>query len=242
MNQPVQPKMLEGYSKFHAAVLEECQQASTLQELSVKLKSDPALKGLRTFARRELQEAFDQMGSHVGITKVPVYLPVRKKIRTRGQAHTLEDIPQEIRIYAIEGSTKPYALWTPSDISCMSTAEVFECLMHEAAHILEADRHSAMSHDQNFVNAYEAIEQFVEISSYSVIRDKSLRLAGVPNNSIAARIGDVSVPNIPKADVPHQVKPKPSFNSSPQAPSGSGCAGSVLLYIYFLGGVLLLMS
>lgn len=222
-----QPKTLERYSDFRAAVLAECRKARTLQELSSKLKSDPALKRLRTIARQELQEVFEDICSHVGISNVPVYLPVRKKIRTRGQAHTLANFPKEIRIYAIEGSPKPYQLWTPLDISCMTVPEVFETLMHEAAHILEADRHGAMSHDQNFVDAYETIERFVEGSPYSEIWDRSLRLRGAPGNSIATKVRNVSVPTKPRSNFPHQAGPLSLPQSNQPLSWRAGCTALV---------------
>jgi hypothetical protein len=179
---------LEQYAAYREAVIGVCTRARTLDELTRLLKADPTVEARRSAARTELQAIFNLIRGHFGIPALPVYLPVRKKITVRGQAHTCAGIPKEIRIYTVEGSRKPYNQWTPSDITCSSVPETLEYLVHEAAHVLEAHRHRGMSHDENFVAAYNEIDQFLKTCGFAPLRDPSLRLMGAPRQSVATSV------------------------------------------------------
>jgi len=179
---------LEQYAAYREAVIGVCARARTLDELTQLLKADPLVAVRRSAARTELQAIFNLIREHFGIPALPVYLPMRKKIAVRGQAHTCAGIPKEIRIYTVEGSRKPYKQWIPSDITCSSVPEILEYLVHEAAHILEAHRHRVMSHDENFVAAYNEIDQFLKICGFAPLRDPSLRLMGAPRQSVATSV------------------------------------------------------
>ena len=179
---------LEQYAAYHEAVISVCARARTLDELTRLLKTDPIVEARRSAARTELQAIFNLIRGHFGIPALPVYLPMRKKIAVRGQAHTCTGVPKEIRIYTVEGSRKPYSQWTPSDITCSSVPEPLEYLVHEAAHILEAQRYRVMSHDENFVAAYNEIDQFLKTCGFASLRDPALRLMGAPRQSVATSV------------------------------------------------------
>jgi hypothetical protein len=182
---------LEQYAAYREAVIGACARAMTLDELTRLLNADPTVKARRSAARTELQAIFNLIRGHFGIPALPVYLPMRKKIAVRGQAHMCVGVPKEIRIYTVEGSRKPYNQWTPSDITCNSVSETLECLIHETAHVLEAHRHRVMSHDENFVIAYNEIDQFLKTCGFAPLRDPSLRLMGAPRQSVATSVRNV---------------------------------------------------
>jgi hypothetical protein len=163
--------------------------AGPLDQFSGRLRQDPELQRLRMAGRAELQAIFDQISAHFDLGPVPVYFPVRKKISIWGRAYVCAEVPQEIRIYPIHGPAgKPYANWRPSDLLINSREEVFEILLHESAHALEARRFATLGHEQRFVAAYEEIERFLLAAGYGTLMAPGLRLFGAPPNSCAARV------------------------------------------------------
>jgi hypothetical protein len=54
--------------------------------------------------------------------------------------------------------------------------------------VLEAHRHRVMSHDENFVAAYNEIDQFLKTCGFAPLRDPSLRLMGAPRQSVATSV------------------------------------------------------
>ena len=180
---------LENYEAFRKAVNDLRLEKQTLVEFSKLLKNDPNFKQMRNQARNELQNIYDFIRNEHKMPILPVYLPVRKKILTRGLARHAFGIPQEIRLYFLQGSmTKPYEEWTPKDLDCCSRKKVFEILIHESAHVLEACWHGEMGHEKPFVEAYQTIESFLEQSSFDILMDKRLRLLGCPENSYADKV------------------------------------------------------
>ena len=180
---------LENYEAFRKAVNDLRLEKQTLEEFSNVLKNDPNFKRLRNQARSELQGIYDFIRNEHKMPRLPVYLPVRKKILTRGLARHAFGIPQEVRVYFLQGCmTKPYEEWTPKDLDCCSRKKVFEILIHESAHVLEACWHGEMDHDRPFVEAYQTIESFLERSKFAVLVDKRLRLLGCPENSYADKV------------------------------------------------------
>lgn len=66
-----------------------------------------------------------------------------------------------------------------ADLNCHSRFEIFETLVHEAAHALEAVRIGKMGHEKPFVDAYEDIEALLKRYSFSHMLKPWLRLSGV---------------------------------------------------------------
>ena len=117
---------LEQYAAYREAVIGVCARARTLDELTRRLRLTPLWR-LGSWLEPS-SATFNLIRGHFGIPALPVYLPMRKKIAVRGQAHTCAGIPKEIRIYTVEGSRKPYNQWTPSDITCSSVPETLDTL------------------------------------------------------------------------------------------------------------------
>ncbi len=164
-----------------------CATATSLSDFTATLKEDRRLTEFRNKARVELQKLYDVVRVRFGLPAIPVYLPVRKKITIRGQAHALNGMPREIRVYTIHGPAgKPYVYWQPCDLLIDSAECVLETVIHECAHILEAHRHAIMGHEQAFVSAYCEIEAwFIAVGVCQAI-DPAYRFSGCPAGSYAA--------------------------------------------------------
>lgn len=178
---------LARYDAFRAAVLDWCGRAASLDELSRRLKEDRELKRLREGARAELQTLYEGIRRQFGMRAVPVHLPLRKTVSVRGRAVALE-VPQEIRIYAIKGSRKPYRRWTPRDVGCDTVESVMETLLHESAHVLDYERNRRMAHERTWVDAYEEIELWLQNRGYAPLLPRAERMTGCPRGSYAGRI------------------------------------------------------
>lgn len=181
--------VLEHYEEYRAVVADACKKATSLRELTSVLKDSPRAKTCRKNAREELQGVFDRIAAELALPSVPVYLPVRKKIAVVGLAQHQAGVPKEIRIYPVRGdSRKPYSSWRPRDIECLETAEVFETLLHETAHVLEAHTTGKTGHEEDFVRAYCEVEKVAIALGFAELLRPSLRLTGVPRNSYAAKV------------------------------------------------------
>jgi hypothetical protein len=176
------------YTKYASAVAQLRSAVSSLSAFTISLKEDKQLIELRNKARSELQGIYDLVRFRFEMPAIPVYLPVRKKIMVRGQAHALGSMPQEIRIYSIHGpATKVYALWQPQDIIIDPQDSVLETVVHECAHVLEIHRHGVMGHECDFVSAYCDIEMSLIAARVCRHLSSLYRYSGCPAGSYAAR-------------------------------------------------------
>ena len=176
--------MIHGLAEYRAykyAVDELRARTIKLDDFTATLKTDPELKYLRSKARAELQALYDDLTEDLGLPKLPVYLPVRKKVYVSGAAYHTGGVPSEIRIYSIKGcSNKPYDRWTSKDIRAYTEIEIFETFIHESAHVLEAIRTGRMGHGKPFIKAYENIEEYFLNRGLEYLIDPEIRLTGVP--------------------------------------------------------------
>ncbi len=172
---------LDKYREYKQAVEQTRLNVTSLDEFSAELKQAPELVRLRNGARTELQLLYDYLSADLNLPKLPVYLPIRKKIYVSGAAYHTGGVPSEIRIYTIKGcSNKPYEKWTPRDIRAYTEAEIFETFIHETAHVLEAVRHGRMTHGRPFIKAYMNIEEYFLNHGFDNLIDPEIRLTGVP--------------------------------------------------------------
>ncbi|MEW6488323.1 MAG: hypothetical protein AB1578_10500 [Thermodesulfobacteriota bacterium] len=179
---------LPAYARFAAAVAQLRALCPTLAAFTAELKGNGGLSRLRNGARAELQGLYEIFRKPLGLPGIPVYLPVRKKIAVCGRAHALGGMPREIRVYPIYGPAgKDYSRWRPMDVRIDSEDTVFETVLHESAHVLEVARHGRMGHEENFVEAYCAIEtHLVRLGLVGPLGSPE-RFSGCPAGSAAAR-------------------------------------------------------
>jgi hypothetical protein len=172
---------LVDYRAYKYAVDELRTRAIILDDFTANLKQDPILKYLRGQARAELQALYDNLTDDLGLPRLPVYFPVRKKVYVSGAAYHTDGVPSEIRIYSIKGcSNKSYDKWTPGDIRAYTETELFETFIHESAHVLEAIRTGRMGHGKPFIKAYGNIEEYFLNRGLENLIDPKIRLTGVP--------------------------------------------------------------
>jgi hypothetical protein len=179
--------LLPAYANYARAVAAVGGACPTLAAFSAALKGDGRLSLLRCLARAELQRLYDAIRPPFGLPAIPVYLPVRKKVQVAGRANALGGMPTEIRVYPIHGPPgKDYASWQPCDLRIDSEEWVFETLLHESAHVLEATRHGLMGHEHAFVAAYCDIESHLVALGMVKAAGAPLRFSGCPPTSHAA--------------------------------------------------------
>lgn len=172
---------LADYRVYKNAVDELRTRTTKLDDFTARLKQHPELRYLRDRARAELQALYDDLTDDLGLPKLPVYFPVRKKVYVSGAAYHTGGVPSEIRIYSIKGcSNKSYENWTPRDIRAYTEIEIFETFVHESAHVLEAVRTGRMGHGKPFIKAYENIEEYFLNRGLENLIDPKIRLTGVP--------------------------------------------------------------
>ena len=175
---------LDKYRAYKHAVELLQSHINTLDQFTQALKHEPELKSLRSQARTELQLLYDYLRRDFNLVKLPVYLPVRKKIFVSGMAFHTGGVPSEIRIYSLKGcSNKAYDKWTPRDIRPFAESEIFETFIHESAHVLEATRHGRMGHAAPFIKAYENIEEYFLNQGFEHLIDPAIRLTGLPRKA-----------------------------------------------------------
>jgi hypothetical protein len=179
---------LNSYSTYRHAVELLRKQSTTLDDFSYYLKNDNQLKSLRTAARNELQAIYDRLSDDLMLPKLPVYLPVRKKIFVMGVTFHTGGVPEQIRIYSMKGcSNKAYEHWAPRDVRPYTESEIFETFIHESAHVLEGVRHGRMGHGAPFIKAYKNIEEYFFNMGYESLIDPKLRFMGVPKKAVKVK-------------------------------------------------------
>ena len=190
------PFDIPAYQIFRKAAVELSTQVVSASEFKHALKNDVGLKQLRNSAREELKSIYDKVAKDLSLPDIPVYLPIRMKVSTRGVAFSECSSPTQIRIYPVEGiSGVSRDAWKAKDIALCSKAKVFEILKHEIAHIMEAHRNSVMGdHDERFVKAYDEINCYFKENGFADLIDANLELWGCPPYSHAATIAAVRKP------------------------------------------------
>jgi hypothetical protein len=162
---------LTAYRLFSEGVAATTARCGSLPELTKALKHDPGLKSLRNAARAEFQSLYDNLRQHLELPKIPVYLPVRKTVAKRGSAHARSCSATELRLYPVQGAVhKDYEDWLPSDIECMTEAEMFCAFVHEVGHILEIRRHGEFSeHGEPFRQAERDVAEHLRSSGFALV-------------------------------------------------------------------------
>jgi len=180
---------LTKYLFFRSYVADYCARGVDMKTLNTYLKKDPECSKLRSAARSEFQSIYNAVAKKLGLPKVSVFLPTRKKVRVRGIARTVSGTPTEIRIYCIHGpSGKEYTSWSSSDMTIDDNCCVCETLVHEIAHIYEAHFDATLSHDETFIKGYLATEEVFHELGFKDLLLQENRFVGCPRDSKAAQL------------------------------------------------------
>lgn len=180
------------YQRYREKLIELTQQKESMETINACLKEDAECSRLRSSARMEFQNIYIHVAVVGGLPKVPIYLPTRKKVAKMGIARTVGGVPEEIRIYPIHGpSSKDYSKWLPRELIVDSVEDVTETLLHEIAHIHQAQHDRVMDHEDSFIRAYIEVERaFVKLglTDYLIV---SKRFSGCPPGSKASLLKGV---------------------------------------------------
>ncbi len=172
------PGRLVNYSAYAEAYDSHRRFARHLADFNDKANHDPELRRLKSIARNELQELYDQIAARFRLPSMTVYMPKRKKIAIRGCLLNPGTPLNEIRVYPIVGPNKPYDQWRPVDVRTSPEYDVLDTLIHESAHALEVVRFGKGGHGATFRQAYDEIAAFVIDLGYGELVGRIQRPVG----------------------------------------------------------------
>lgn len=151
------------------------------------LQNNVKLRLARAAAQLELQSIYDHIAFGLGLPRIPVRLPLRKRVHAAGLASFRERTPREIRIFPIHGhAEKIRRRWKPADLRIASPSLVCEILLHETAHIRAVTRTQTWDHGMLFVHSYTIVERVMLGFGFGPLLPDALRFAGCPPRSSGA--------------------------------------------------------
>ena len=157
------------------------------------LEDNIPLRLARAAAQIELQSVYDHIAFGLGLPRIPVRLPLRKRVSRAGCASFLGNTPREIRIFPIHGHAgKLRRRWKPVDLSVASPSLVCEILLHETAHIRAGLRTQTWDHGPLFIHNYSLVERVMLGFGFGSLLLDALRFAGCPLLSSAALLQGTS--------------------------------------------------
>jgi hypothetical protein len=179
------------------------------------LKNNVRLRLARASASIELQNIYDHVAFGLRMPRIPIRLPLRKRVRSAGLASFAGNVPREIRIFPIHGHAKKIRRWwKPADLGITPPSLICEILLHEIAHIHQAYFTGFSDHQEGFVESYCAIESVFLGFGLGSLLPRELRLCGCPPGSAAARLQGSPRPPSPLAlPQPARCKPLNSYDT-----------------------------
>jgi hypothetical protein len=183
---------LVAFETFRNCIQEYCKNGSDILAFNRFLKDKKNCSRLRSNARTEFQNIYIAVALEVGLPKLSVFLPTRKKVSVMGLARTVSGTPEEIRLYTIHGpGNKDYSSWMVSDMRIDDSSNACETLVHEMAHIHEAHFHRVLGHDQTFIEGYLEIERiFLGLGFEGLLLTRN-RFTGCPSASKASTLSGI---------------------------------------------------
>ncbi len=180
------------FVEYRANLTELIVRKQSMGDINQYLKNDCECSRLRSLARAEMQGIYIHVAVKCNLPKLNVFLPVRKKVATMGLARTVGGVPEEIRIYPLHGpSHKEYAQWHPRELTVDSREDVVETLLHEIAHVFQAQHERVMDHEDSFIRAYFEVEKcFLDIG-FEDLLILPKRFSGCPRGSKASLLHGV---------------------------------------------------
>lgn len=163
--------------------------ARSVRAMGRALENNIPLRLARAAAQLELQSVYDHIAFGLQLPRIPVRLPLRKRVRAAGLASFLGEAPREIRIFPIHGhAQKIRRRWKPEDLRVSSPSLVCEILLHDTAHVHAAHFTSTWDHEAWFVKSYWAVERVMLGFGFERLLPEQLRFCGCPPKSVAAQL------------------------------------------------------
>ena len=167
--------------------------ARSVRAMGRALENNIPLRLARAAAQLELQCVYDHIAFGLRLPRIPVRLPLRKRVRAAGLASFLGETPREIRIFPIHGhAQKIRRRWKPEDLGISSPSLVCEILLHETAHIRAGFLTKTWDHGPLFIHNYSIVERVMLGFGFGPLLPDILRFAGCPPQSSAALLQGTS--------------------------------------------------
>ena len=184
---------LAAYTRYALMIVDLRSRARSVGAMGRALKNNIPLRVTRAAAQIELQSIYDHIAFGLRLPRIPVRLPLRKRVRAAGLASFLGDTPREIRIFPIHGhAEKIRRRWKPEDLGISPPSLVCEILLHETAHIHAARFTKTWDHGVWFIKSYMAIERVMLGFGFRPLLTDALRFAGCPPDSPATKLQGIS--------------------------------------------------
>jgi hypothetical protein len=194
---PFSPQ-LPAYTAYSLMLVELRSQSRSVGAMSRALKNDVRLRLARAAASIELQNIYDHVAFGLRLPRIPIRLPLRKRVHAAGLASFAGNVPREIRLFPIYGHAKKIRRWwKPSDLGITPPSMICEILLHELAHIHQAYFTGFSDHQEGFVESYYAIESIM--LGFGPLLPRELRFCGCPPASEAAKLQGSPRPSEPVA-------------------------------------------
>lgn len=176
---------LTAYTAYAHMLVDLRSRARSIRAMQRALENSVRLRLGRAAAQIELQRVYDHIAFGLHLPRLPVRLPLRKRVRAAGLASFLGNTPREIRIFPIHGhADKIRRLWKPKDLGVSPPSLVCEILLHETAHIHAAFYTNTFDHGAWFVKSYWAVERVMLGFGFEPLLPQRLRLCGCPPKSV----------------------------------------------------------
>lgn len=180
---------LAAYTAYALMLVDLRSRARSIRAMQRALENNVRLRLGRAAAQIELQSVYDHIAFGLGLPRIPVRLPSRKRVRAAGLASFLGNTPREIRIFPIHGhAEKIRRRWKPEDLGISPPSLICEILLHETAHIHAAHFTSTWDHEGWFVKSYWAVERVMLGFGFEPLLPRRLRFCGCPPKSVAAQL------------------------------------------------------
>jgi len=178
---------LAAYTRYALMIVDLRSRARSVRAMGRALENNIPLRLARAAAQLELQSIYDHIAFGLRLPRIPVRLPLRKRVHAAGLASFLGNTPREIRIFPIHGhAEKIHRRWKPADLGISSPSLVCEILLHETAHIRAGLVTKTWDHGPLFVHHYTLVERVMLGFGFGPLLPDSLRFAGCPPRSSAA--------------------------------------------------------
>jgi hypothetical protein len=180
---------LAAYTLYALEVRRLREASSSMQAMVRALKDNARLRAARSAAHSELQRVYDHIAFGLRMPKLPVRLPLRKRLYRGGAAVIVGNAPVEIRIFPLTGPAKKKRRdWEPGDVGVIVPSFVCEILLHEIAHVHQGFFTGEWNHDRGFAESYRFIEEVFLGFGFGPLLPREYRFAGCPPESFAASL------------------------------------------------------
>ena len=177
---------LGAYTGYALILLDLRSRMRSVETFTRALRKSSRVRQARRLAVAEMQNIYSHVAFGLRLPRIPVHLPLRKRIHAAGLVSHLSVAPLQIRVFTLCGRPdKPQRLWLPSDLGIRKPSYVCEILLHEIAHVYQGFYTGEWNHERGFVHSYHAVEEVFLGFGFGPLLPDKIRFAGCPPGSFA---------------------------------------------------------